>query len=149
MKQSKIPKHRPSSWIASSGSFWLLAALPCWSYVMLWATLLCFDFSKKWAVLGCLPAGALTSTQKLHPFTYRCVSSNSTFQSTGPIYSSHLLLAEISRNDYQYLDKNQSFKQCSKQDPRTEKRVPISLASSPQRTGLASWACVVNRIASS
>ena len=76
------------------------------------------------------------------------VSSNSTFQSTGPIYSLHFVLAEISRNDYQYLDKTQSFKQCSKQDPKTEKEVPISLASSSQHADLASWTYGVNRIAS-
>lgn len=127
VKQSKIPEYHLSSWIAIYICLSLvLAAFVSWSHDML----LLLWFLK--TELAELPVSwCLHLYQEIAPLYIPSASSNSTFQSTGPIYSLHFVLAEISRNCYQYLDKTQSFKQCSKQDPKREKRSSNFLASCP------------------
>lgn len=143
VKQSKIPEYHLSSELHHLS----LSAPRCICFLKSWYVIIALISQKlSWAELPV--SWCLHLYQEIAPLYIPSASSNSTFQSTGPIYSLHFVLAEISRNCYQYLDKTQSFKQCSKQDPKREKEVPISLASCPQHADLASWACVVNRIAS-
>ena len=103
-------------------------------------------------MLGWPPAGAPLPTRNHTPLPIFGVSSEPTCRSIGPIYSSYLVLAKVSlaythtKNVASIWIRPGHFKQYSKQDPRTERKVPVSLTSSPQQSGLASRVCAVSSL---